>query len=576
MQRSRVDVFRPHGLITNPTGEDLYKRAHIGTQGILEANPKEAETCALMSYLMTRNFSSLDDKYSVTAEWYPDPAHGEQADIVVRYCQSGDRTQQILMIGECKKTTRMSPYSLKGLEWQAYRYCQMYFQSVEGRGKEEIYAATMAGAHVRFWRATKDRNFDCTQKIPGSYRGHWSDLETAVILDVPDAKWAKYRDVGQSSNIGYFEYCFRLIKLNPPTEMASDDEFGLNLGKMTIGRDTGYPYVLTSNLRLAPGIEEKMAIVNVGRELFAGSNTSSVPASSSASANSAGYRNSSNRYERPSSRTSRVPATGASGPSHAYPRTMHRSEPSASSTYSAVRPTVATASNRATATASSRMAAVAPTRSERYSPEREVRSERSTPESDYGPHNNWGVKPIDHFPKERMQELEAKRRKRDLEMSAGRYESQTNSSFSGDQYRDERSIRHPTESTRTATTVYSVGRQGDRYQGTASSSRQPSTSQISAGRPTYSSSERRDPGRMDPAGHSQSSTRYENMHPTVRQIYVRPTITRTNVEFNTGLGMNSSDPKDWMDGFVDGKRAKILKYGSNEYYYLISSDGRPR
>ncbi|KAF7933598.1 uncharacterized protein EAE98_003307 [Botrytis deweyae] len=426
----------------------------------------------------------------------------------------------------------------------------------------------MAGAHVRFWRATRDRNFDCTQKVPGRFRGHWSDLETGVILDVPDAKWVKYRDVGQSSNIGYFEYCFRLIKLNPPTEMASDREFGLNLSKMTIGAATGNPHVLTSNLRLPPGIEEKMAIVNVNRELFAGSNTSTAPASSSNSANSAVYRNSSNRYEQASSSTSRAPATGASGSSRAYPRTTHRSEPSASSTYSTVRPTVATAS--------SRVAAVAPSRSERYSPEKEVRSERSTPESDYGPHNNWGVKPIDHFPKERMQELEAKRRKRDLEMSAGRYDSQTNSSFSGDQYRDERSIRHPTESTRTAATGYSVGRQGDRYQGTDSSGRQPSTSLISAGRPTHSSSERRDPGRMNPAGPSQASTRYDTMPPRARQILVRPKITRSNIEFNTGLGMNDSDPRDWKDGNVDGKRAKILKYGSNEYYYLIGSDGRPR
>ncbi|TGO44886.1 hypothetical protein BCON_0450g00050 [Botryotinia convoluta] len=543
MQRRRNDDFRPHGLITNPTAEDLYKRAHIGTQGILEANPKEIETCALMAFLMNRNFTMLDDRYSVAAEWYPDPVHGEQADIVVRYCQSGDKTQQILMIGECKKTTRTSAYSLKGLEWQAFRYCQMYFQSDEGRGKEEVYAATMAGAHMRFWRSTKDRTFDWKQKVPGSFGGHWSDLETGVILDVPD---------------------------------AIDREFGLNLSKMKIGAATRHPHVLTSKLRLPPGIEEKMAVVNVNRELFAGTNTSTVPASSFTSANSAGYRSSSNRYEQASSSTSRASAIGASGSNHAYPRTMHRSEPSASSTYSAVRPTVATASNRARATASSRLAAVAPTRSERYSPENEVRSERSTPESDYGPHNNWGLKPIDHFPKERMQELEAKRRKRDLEMSAGRYNSQTNSIFSGDQYRDERSIRHPTEPTRTAATGYSIDRQGDRYQDTAGSGRQPSTSQISAGRPTHSSSERRDPGRMNPAGPSQSSARYDDMSPRTRWILIRPSITRSNIEFNTGLGMNDSDPRDWKDGTVDGKRAKILKYGSNEYYYLIGGDGRSR
>lgn len=100
--------FQPHGLITDLTLADLYRRG----------------------------FPFVDCRYSMAAEWYPDPEHGEQANIVVRYCQSGDATQQVLLIGECKKTTRNTPYSLKNLEWQAFRYCQMYLQSDEGQDKE--------------------------------------------------------------------------------------------------------------------------------------------------------------------------------------------------------------------------------------------------------------------------------------------------------------------------------------------------------------------------------------------------------------------------------------------------------
>ncbi|KAJ8067103.1 hypothetical protein OCU04_004478 [Sclerotinia nivalis] len=70
--------FRPHGLITNPTAEDLYRRAHIDTQRALENNPKEHETCALMTHILNRNYTLLDDRYSVAAEFYPNPIHGEK------------------------------------------------------------------------------------------------------------------------------------------------------------------------------------------------------------------------------------------------------------------------------------------------------------------------------------------------------------------------------------------------------------------------------------------------------------------------------------------------------------------
>ncbi|KAJ8067104.1 hypothetical protein OCU04_004479 [Sclerotinia nivalis] len=182
--------------------------------------------------------------------------------------------------------------------------------------------------------------------------------------------------------------------------MAKDEEFGLNLGKLIVGTVLGDPAVITSRSRLPVGFEEKMALLKVNRELFAGGNTSAGPASSTTSAYPSEYRNTSNRYEQVYSSTPRATTTpGAPGSSHSYQRTTHINDSHPSFTSPALRSDATTALNRNRAMASSRVAAVAPSRSEHRALEKDIRSERSTRETD-GPHNNWGVTPIDHFPKE--------------------------------------------------------------------------------------------------------------------------------------------------------------------------------
>ncbi|KAI9641941.1 hypothetical protein NHQ30_009810 [Ciborinia camelliae] len=168
-------------------------------------------------------FDGLDSNYTSIAEYYSDDTKGEQTDIVVRYSQGGDwrrhikPTQKLLMIGECKKTMRYTSSDLLKLEWQAYRYCQMYFQSIEGRDVQHIFAATMVGARMRLWRFEGDHNFNSeTDKEPGMFPGYWAEITTGVDLSKPDANWSKYRDVGLDENNDYFKRGFSLIKDNLP------------------------------------------------------------------------------------------------------------------------------------------------------------------------------------------------------------------------------------------------------------------------------------------------------------------------------------------------------------------------
>ncbi|ESZ96610.1 hypothetical protein SBOR_2977 [Sclerotinia borealis F-4128] len=264
--------FRKHGLILDGKAHELYERAHITVQKELERNPKEHETTALMTCLINSNcFTGLDSNYTSTSEYYVDYAKGEQADIVVRYGQGGNfnakilSRQKLLMIGECKRTMRSTGSHLLKLEWQAYRYCQIYFQSSEGREVQHIFAATMVGAHMRLWRCERDDRFDAErEKEPGEYRGYWAEVATGQPLLRPDANWSKYRDVGLDRNNNYFQQSFTMIKNNPPQEMTTDAEYwGENISKKYIGSLYGNPGCLTSESRKVSELIEDMASFGV-------------------------------------------------------------------------------------------------------------------------------------------------------------------------------------------------------------------------------------------------------------------------------------------------------------------------
>ncbi|KAF7925982.1 hypothetical protein EAE99_006017 [Botrytis elliptica] len=260
--------FRKHGLILDGTSEALYRAAHISIQRDLELDPKEHETTALMFHLLATDcFSGLDSRYTCAPEYYPDPIKGEKIDIVVRYSQGGGEVppQKILMIGECKKPLRMTGSHLVKLEWQAYRYCQIYFQSAEGSATTHVFSATMVGAHMRLWRCERDDTFDANrEKEPGVYRAYWAEITTGQALPSPDANWSKYRDVGKDANNEYFEQSFKLMKTNPPQPMTTNSQFrGENRMKKLVGDRYGNPGILTSETREVRELTENMQAMGV-------------------------------------------------------------------------------------------------------------------------------------------------------------------------------------------------------------------------------------------------------------------------------------------------------------------------
>ncbi|CAD6444461.1 5958642b-7227-4070-a86b-3292ac887d73 [Sclerotinia trifoliorum] len=234
--------FRKHGLILDKASEALYKAAHIAVQKDLELNPKEHETTALMFHLLEMNvFAASDSRYTGTAEYYLDTTKGKQADIV------------------CKRTLRTTGSHLKKLEWQAYRYCQIYFQSVEGRELDHIFAATMVGAHMRIWRCEKDPAFVPQREVePGKFRAYWTEIATRDVYVEPDANWGRYQDVGLDRNNVYFLRSFAMIKDRPLEPMTTDDQFGENRMKKYFGDKYGNPGCLTSESREVRDLTENM------------------------------------------------------------------------------------------------------------------------------------------------------------------------------------------------------------------------------------------------------------------------------------------------------------------------------
>lgn len=205
-------AFHPHRLIRTPIEQILYLKAHIAnvTTGI--ADPKEHETVALMTAILYSNVFTTRENFAISNEQPPTPTSKSRCDIVVRYLESGSQTIKPLCFAECKRTSTSQPFSLKALEEQAFQYCKSYIEHEE---LTFVYAATMAGAHLRLW-------------------GYWREgTEMEPFWGAGGAEgardWSQYKDVGDDTAAQQIEAVFTKMKQFPPTPLAghTSDTYGM-------------------------------------------------------------------------------------------------------------------------------------------------------------------------------------------------------------------------------------------------------------------------------------------------------------------------------------------------------------
>jgi hypothetical protein len=147
-------AFQPYGLIKTPIEQVLYHKAHIANVHTGIADPKEHEMVALMTALLYSNVFTTCENFIVSNEQPPAPTSKQWCDIVVRYLKSGSQNIRALCFAKCKRTSTSQPFSLKALEEQAFEYCKLHLKH---KGTPYVYAATMAGAHVRLWGCWQGR-----------------------------------------------------------------------------------------------------------------------------------------------------------------------------------------------------------------------------------------------------------------------------------------------------------------------------------------------------------------------------------------------------------------------------------
>jgi hypothetical protein len=143
-----IAAFQPHGLIQTPIQQQLYFKAHIANIYAGVSNPKETETVALMEVILNKNLFT-EAHFIVNSQQPPTPTSDRRCDLVVRYLESGYANIRTLLFAECKRTSTSQAFSLKALEQQAKDYCQLHLEYETD--STFVYAATMAGAHVRLW-----------------------------------------------------------------------------------------------------------------------------------------------------------------------------------------------------------------------------------------------------------------------------------------------------------------------------------------------------------------------------------------------------------------------------------------
>ena len=176
--------------------QQFYNRAHIANIYAGIADPKEHETVALMEVVLYKNIFT-EDYFAVTSEQPASTTSKRHCDIVIKYLESGSENIRTLCFAECKRTNKSQAFSLKALEEQAAEYCKLY---LEDQKTSFVYAATMAGAHVRLWKCM----YGDKSLIPFWGQGHEGD-------------WQEYKDIGKEKDGRLIEDAFNDMKAWPPT-----------------------------------------------------------------------------------------------------------------------------------------------------------------------------------------------------------------------------------------------------------------------------------------------------------------------------------------------------------------------
>ncbi|TAQ90662.1 hypothetical protein B7494_g961 [Chlorociboria aeruginascens] len=201
--------FRPFGLIQTHLQGRLYQRAHIAniTNGI--ANPKENETVALMEALFSQNIFADRNIFVVSSQQPPYPASNRACDITISYLVA-NLDVSTLCFAECKRTNTRAPYMLAALEDQAMEYCTEHLE--HHPDKTFVYAATMAGAHIRLWKCEVGH---------ANLKSMWGNAAKA--------DWTQYKDVGNDQDAQLLEQTFAYMKsVTPDSRADGNDIYGLS------------------------------------------------------------------------------------------------------------------------------------------------------------------------------------------------------------------------------------------------------------------------------------------------------------------------------------------------------------
>ncbi|RFU26295.1 hypothetical protein B7463_g10056, partial [Scytalidium lignicola] len=191
--------FRPHGLIKTRMQQQFYNKAHIANIYTGIADPKEHETVALMEVVLYKNIFTED--YSAATSEQPASLESQRhCEIVIKYLENESESIRTLCFAECKRTRKSQAFSLKALEEQAADYCKLY---VEYERVPFVYAATMAGAHVRLWKY-----------MLGDER------LTPLWGENHEGDWQEYKDIGNEEDGQLVEESFNQMKAWTPTPHA--------------------------------------------------------------------------------------------------------------------------------------------------------------------------------------------------------------------------------------------------------------------------------------------------------------------------------------------------------------------
>jgi len=176
--------------------QQYYNRAHLANVSAGIADPKEHATVALMEVILYRNIF-FEEYFAVTSEQPPSPDSSKRCDLVINYLEEGSGKIRTFCFAECKRAKKSQPFSLVALEEQATDYCKTY---VDYESAPFVYAATMAGAHIRLWKYMQG-----------------DDNLTPFWGNNKEGDWKQYKDVGVDEDSRLIEDSFIKMKAWTPT-----------------------------------------------------------------------------------------------------------------------------------------------------------------------------------------------------------------------------------------------------------------------------------------------------------------------------------------------------------------------